>query len=102
MSQQKITQIQKRQAAEPLRTKMCPPPQTPRRRSCQKGNSRFYTTTEIEIIMAKNQQLRQPLDHVTVLPMTIRETQDGNGSEESDDDSDKGKSVADDNETPAK
>jgi hypothetical protein len=41
-------------------------------------------------------------DHVPVLPMTIRETQDGNGSEESDDDSDKAKSVVDDNETPAK
>ncbi len=34
--------------------------------------------------------------------MTIRETQDGNGSEESDDDSDKAKNVVDDNETPAK
>jgi hypothetical protein len=41
-------------------------------------------------------------DHVPVLAMTIRETQDGNGSEDSDDDSDKAKSVVDDNETPAK
>ncbi len=41
-------------------------------------------------------------DHVPVLAMTICETQDGNGSEDSDVDSDKAKSVVDDNDTPAK